>query len=41
MTLAVIIPVLNSSKLLAETLRAVSSGKRLPDELCILRPHES
>lgn len=36
MTIAVIIPVYNSSKLLGDTLRALSLGTRLPDELIVV-----
>jgi glycosyltransferase involved in cell wall biosynthesis len=36
MTIAVIIPVLNSSKLLAETLLALRSSTRVPDEVIIV-----
>ena len=36
MTIAVIIPVLNSSKLLGETLLALRSSTRVPDELIIV-----
>ena len=35
MTIAVIIPVLNSSELLSDTLLAVCSGTRVPDELIV------
>lgn len=36
MTLAVIIPVFNSGELLSETLRALQSGTRKPDELIVV-----
>jgi GT2 family glycosyltransferase len=36
MTIAVIIPVFNSSQLLSETLLAVRSGTRVPDELIVI-----
>jgi glycosyltransferase involved in cell wall biosynthesis len=36
MTVAVIIPVFNSSQLLSETLLAVHSGTRVPDELIVI-----
>ncbi len=36
MTIAVIIPVLNLSELLAKTLRALTSGTRVPDELIVV-----
>jgi glycosyltransferase involved in cell wall biosynthesis len=36
MTIAVIIPVFNSSQLLSETLLAVLSGTRVPDELIVI-----
>ena len=36
MTIAVIIPVFNSSQLLSETLLAVYSGTRVPDELIVI-----
>jgi glycosyltransferase involved in cell wall biosynthesis len=36
MTIAVIIPVFNSSQLLGETLLAVRSGTRVPDELIVI-----
>lgn len=36
MTIAVIIPVFNSSDLLSETLKALQAGSRLPDELIVV-----
>jgi len=36
MTIAVIIPVFNSSELLIDTLLAVHSGTRAPDELIVI-----
>jgi glycosyltransferase involved in cell wall biosynthesis len=41
MKISVVIPVFNSSKLLKQTLQAISSGSRAPDELIVVDDHST